>query len=114
MILADKDVGLRDSIGSEGLTFTIRLVGRDTVLPCPAGRTLLEASRRSEGTAAIPSGCRGGGCGVCRVQVLEGLYSCDRMSRRQVPAEDEARGFALACQLYPQSDLLVGLCGKRE
>ncbi len=94
--------------------FVIRFAGRDGTLPCPVDSTLLEASRRMGNGEPISSGCRGGGCGICRVQVLEGTYRCGRMSRTQVPEADEAGGFALACQLYPQSDLLVSLCGRRE
>lgn len=57
--------------------------------------------------APIQIGCRGGGCGVCRVQVLEGGYTTGPMSRRFVSREDEATRFALACKLFPTTDIVV-------
>ena len=54
---------------------------------------------------AIPVGCRGGGCGICRIRVVTGDYETDKMSRKHVPEEDQARGIALACRVYPRSDL---------
>jgi ferredoxin len=57
--------------------------------------------------AAIPVGCRGGGCGVCRVRILDGTYTTRRMSRRHVSQADEADGVALACRVIPTSDITV-------
>ena len=57
----------------------------------------------------IPVGCRGGGCGVCRVRVIEGDYTTKRMSRKHVSEADEADGVALACRLIPSSDIVVEL-----
>jgi ferredoxin len=61
----------------------------------------------ARGVRAIPVGCRGGGCGVCRVQVVSGDYETRRMSRRHVSEEDEAAGYALACRLIALGDLVV-------
>lgn len=55
----------------------------------------------------IQIGCRGGGCGVCRVQVLEGGYTTGPMSRRFVSPEDQQKRFALACKTFPSTDLVV-------
>ena len=61
----------------------------------------------------IPVGCRGGGCGVCRVQVLDKAgYRCGKMSRAQVPVEDEAKGICLACKLIPEQDIKLKVLGK--
>jgi ferredoxin len=57
----------------------------------------------------LPVGCRRGGCGVCRVRVLEGDYRRDPMSRTHVSVEDEAGGVVLACCIYPRSDLSLRL-----
>ena len=65
------------------------------------------------GRKEIPVGCRGGGCGVCRVQVLDGgEYHTGKMSRAQVSVEDEAKGMCLACKLVPESDLQLKVVGK--
>lgn len=57
--------------------------------------------------AAIPVGCRGGGCGVCRVRIVDGTYTTRRMSRRHVSEADEADGVALACRVIPTSDITI-------
>jgi len=56
---------------------------------------------------AIPVGCRGGGCGICRIQVLSGTYESLKMSRKHIPEADQARGMVLACRIYPRSDLRI-------
>lgn len=66
---------------------------------------LLEMVAR--GVRALDVGCRGGGCGVCRVQVVEGEYETQRMSKRHVSDEERAAGYALSCRLLARSDLVV-------
>ena len=55
----------------------------------------------------IPVGCRGGGCGVCRIRILSGDYEAKKMSRKHIPEEDQARGIVLACRIYPRSELEI-------
>ena len=59
----------------------------------------------------IPVGCRNGGCGACKVQVVEGQYTKRKMNRAVVSLEEEARDVALACKIYPQSDMRVKAIG---
>ena len=59
--------------------------------------------------ADIPVGCRGGGCGVCRIRVVQGEYTTKRMSRQHVSEADEADGIVLACRVIPSTDLVVEL-----
>lgn len=65
----------------------------------------------NQGLRHIPIGCRGGGCGTCRVIVASGSYRTRKMSRAQVSEEQECAGFALACRLIPESDLTLRLAG---
>lgn len=92
----------------------VRVQGCTEDVPCPAGDRLLVAFERAVAadfagvfTKRIPVGCRRGGCGVCRVRVLEGTYTTAPMSADHVSDEDRQRGIALACCVYPESDLLV-------
>jgi ferredoxin len=90
-------------------TFTCTVVGPggdDEEFAVREGRTVLDAMPKCPG-APIQVGCRGGGCGVCRVQVLDGEYTTQRMSRRFVTKADEANGRALACRLVPDGDLTI-------
>lgn len=61
----------------------------------------------SSGARAVPVGCRGGGCGICRIRVLSGEVERGAMSRSHVTIEEERQGFALACRLFPRSDLVI-------
>ena len=54
----------------------------------------------------LPSDCRQGACGTCRIRLLEGRVAYDEPPMALTP-EDEAEGFALACQARAMSDLLV-------
>ncbi|MCX5542118.1 2Fe-2S iron-sulfur cluster-binding protein [Paraburkholderia sp. CNPSo 3076] len=71
---------------------------------CGRGERVLVAMERS-GATFIPVGCRGGGCGVCKVRVLVGRYHTGRMSVRHISPEEGGAGIVLACQLYPVEDL---------
>lgn len=92
--------------------FVLRLEGGDVPFSCRPGETVLEAMERVSGVGRaligakrIPVGCRRGGCGVCRVQVLAGIYRSLPQSRNHVSREEESEGYALACRLIPDSDL---------
>jgi ferredoxin len=64
--------------------------GAATVVSVANG-TLMIAPFVGQAHPAVPVGCRGGGCGVCRVQVLSGGYESKRMSRRFVTDDDARR-----------------------
>jgi ferredoxin len=74
--------------------------------PVASGSPVLHAMVR-RALRVLPVGCRGGGCGVCRVRVVEGAYRTLRMSRRHVSEADEGQRLALACRLLPSTDLVV-------
>lgn len=78
---------------------------------CRSGEAVLSALERG-GFARVPVGCRGGGCGVCKVRVIEGRYTTGRMSRAHVSEDAEKQGYALACRLYPQGPLVLETIGK--
>ena len=59
------------------------------------------------GVDDIHVGCRGGGCGICRIRVVNGDYTTGKMSRLRITDEDEAARVVLACRLYPRSDLIL-------
>ena len=89
------------------LTCTVRLAPETDVMFTVSGQApvLHEMMRRALRVLAV--GCRGGGCGVCRVRVLDGTYRTLRMSRRHVSEADEAGGIALACRLLASSPIVI-------
>jgi ferredoxin len=80
---------------------------------CSEAESALKALARL-GKRGIPVGCRGGGCGVCKVKVLSGEFSQTVMSRAHVSKEDEANQEVLACCIYPRSDVLLRVIGKLQ
>ncbi|GAB5045668.1 ASKHA domain-containing protein [Thermodesulfovibrio sp. TK110] len=56
----------------------------------------------------IPASCGGKGiCGRCKIKVLEGSISSN--SFLGISEADKTEGFVLACQSFPQSDILIEL-----
>ena len=93
------------------MRYTVAVAGEKQGFSCAPEQNLLQGMRDFRlGVPlldAIPVGCRGGGCGICRIRILAGEYGVDKMSRKHVPEEDQADGIALACRVYPRSDLAI-------
>lgn len=90
-----------------------------TVTVLPAGqriashsdRHVLDAVERS-GTRSVDIGCRRGGCGVCRVRVLEGTFTTKVMSKAYCTPDEVAAGIVLSCRTFATSDLVIEPCPK--
>ena len=78
---------------------------------CSPQESLLVGMERL-GKKGIPVGCRGGGCGVCKVEITDGSFTKKVMSREYVSLEDEAAGRVLACRVMPTSDIRLRVLGK--
>ncbi|QID17627.1 2Fe-2S iron-sulfur cluster binding domain-containing protein [Nitrogeniibacter mangrovi] len=89
---------------------TIHLVNTGDTFTCRPDVDVLRAMEQLN-FKGIPVGCRGGGCGVCKVHVVSGEYQTRKMSRSYVSAEEEAAGTVLACRLYPRGDLELEVVG---
>lgn len=79
--------------------------------PCDTNETVLDGMLRL-GRRGIPAGCRGGGCGVCKVAILDGAFTAGPMSRQHVSEDDERCGRVLACRIRPTGDLTLTVIGK--
>lgn len=90
--------------------YTITIEDTGEQYRCPDSRSVLEGME-CLGKKGIPVGCRGGGCGICLVQVESGSYRQAVMSRDYVSADDELNGRVLACRIWPTSDLSVRVLG---
>ncbi|MEQ1907816.1 MAG: iron-sulfur cluster-binding domain-containing protein, partial [Vicinamibacterales bacterium] len=79
------------------------LPGNETVAVA-AGQTILEAA---EGNGVdLPSLCRAGVCGTCRVRVTKGEVDCDTTT---LDASELSQGYVLACVATPRTDCTVQL-----
>lgn len=90
--------------------FEIRIEDSGETYRCRADESLLAGMERL-GRRGIPVGCRGGGCGVCKVHIAQGDYRTRVMSRACVSADEEAAGTVLACRVCPDSDLSLSVLG---
>lgn len=98
--------------GMDTRRYRIRLEDTGQELPCRPGQTVL-AALAAAGRRLITVGCEAGGCGVCKVEILEGTWSVVRpMSCAHVSEEEQARGRVLACRVKATSDLVVRVIGK--
>ncbi len=61
----------------------------------------------------FPHSCRVGGCGTCRCRLLSGRVKEHSDSSYLLSAEEIDRGFILACQSSPESDLTLEVTGLR-
>ena len=93
------------------MKYVVTVKDTDDVFLCDEDKTVLEGMVRL-GRRGIPAGCRGGGCGVCKVQVTQGEYEREVMSRQHVSEEDIDNGRVLACRIRPRSDLVVEVIGR--
>lgn len=95
------------------LYYTITIAETGESFRCSAQETLLIGMERL-GKKGIPVGCRGGGCGVCKVQVSSGTFQGRAMSRDYVSEADEVAGRVLACRVRPTSDITLSVLGKMQ
>ncbi|PKG98552.1 2Fe-2S iron-sulfur cluster-binding protein [Paraglaciecola sp. MB-3u-78] len=73
---------------------------------CRENEYVLYAMQRT-GIACIPIGCKGGGCGVCRINIIAGKVDFGPMSKAHVSDEQRKNGYALACRVKPRSHLVI-------
>ena len=71
-----------------------------------ADETVLAAAMRAGVNLAHE--CTLGGCGTCRVKLARGSVAYPEFPMALSP-EEAARGYALACQARPQSDLVISV-----
>lgn len=81
---------------------------------CASNESLLAGMLRL-GRKGIPVGCVNGGCGVCKVRILEGqIQPLGPISRAHVTREEESRGITLACRVAPVTPVRLEVTGKWE
>ena len=74
---------------------------------CKDDEPLLSAMKRTH-KGPIQYGCGGGGCGVCKIKVLNGNYiAFKKMSRAHISSEEFSNNIVLACCIKPTSNLII-------
>lgn len=90
--------------------FNVTISDTGEVYRCKEDENLLVGMERL-GKRGIPVGCRGGGCGICKVAVTTGNYHKRVMSRDHVSVTEEADDIVLACRVRPASDIELSVVG---
>ena len=91
----------------EARLYTITLTPVGGTVACGPEETVLAAILRSG--ASVMFGCRGGGCGTCKMRLTDGRVEHGRCSVAVLPEEDKVGGWFLSCQARPLVDLTIEL-----
>ncbi|MDP3322204.1 MAG: 2Fe-2S iron-sulfur cluster binding domain-containing protein [Hydrogenophaga sp.] len=92
--------------------FTVHVAQTGEAFPCASNESLLTGMLRL-GRKGIPLGCVNGGCGVCKVRILEGdIKALGPISRAHVTVDEEGQGYTLACRVAPQTPVNLEVAGK--
>ena len=87
------------------MSYSVRIESTEHVFQVEVGESVLDAALRQ--SIALPYGCRGGGCGACKGQLLEGSVSYPDGLPNGISEEDHNKGYALFCQAVPNNDLFI-------
>lgn len=86
----------------------IVVLGSGVALDCRPGETVLAALHRNG--HAVRSGCRRGGCGICKLHVVDGSVSYTHVVAPSVLSDDErTEGVCLTCRAVPEGDVTLEL-----
>lgn len=82
---------------------SVHVAQTDECYACATDESLLEGMLRL-GRKGIPVGCVNGGCGVCKVRIVEGrVRALGPVSRAHVSVDEQAQGYTLACRVAPMA-----------
>jgi ferredoxin len=101
------DRGDTDGRGHTVGLYTVSFGPLGDRIVCRDDETVLSAILRSG--AKVMFGCRGGGCGTCKMRLISGRVEYGRCSTAVLPEEAKREGAFLSCQARPLSDLTVEL-----
>lgn len=79
---------------------------------CQENQSILDAAVARG--VKIPYGCKGGGCGMCKIKVEEGSYHIGKSSKAVLPDHERDLNYALACKTYPDSNLSIWIAAEQS
>lgn len=92
--------------------FAIHVAQTDETFPCAGNESLLSGMVKL-GRKGIPVGCVNGGCGVCKVRILDGeIRALGPVSRTHVSVDEACQGYTLACRVAPTTPVHLEVAGK--
>jgi benzoate/toluate 1,2-dioxygenase reductase component len=97
------------------MSYSIALNFEDGVtrfVECRPDETIADACYRAG--INIPLDCRDGACGTCKCRVEAGRYHGGSYIEDALTEAEAAEGLALACQMRPQTDLVLAIAASSE
>ena len=92
--------------------FAVHVAQTDETFPCAGNESLLSGMVKL-GRKGIPVGCVNGGCGVCKVRILDGeIRALGPVSRAHVSVDEACQGYTLACRVAPITPVHLEVAGK--
>jgi CDP-4-dehydro-6-deoxyglucose reductase len=90
----------------DGVTvvYCVHLAETEQSFEVEAGESVLAAALRAN--VNLAHDCQFGGCGTCRIKLIEGSVTYDEFPLALTPQE-ATQGYALACQAMPAGDLVI-------
>ncbi|THD80858.1 2Fe-2S iron-sulfur cluster binding domain-containing protein [Aliigemmobacter aestuarii] len=79
--------------------------GVTRVIQCDDDEKVTDAAFRQK--INLPMDCRDGVCGTCKCFVEKGKYELEFYMDESMSDEEAAQGYALTCQMIPESDCVV-------
>src|SRR5262245_3561610 len=89
------------------MLYTVSFAPVGDLVVCRGDESVLSAILRSG--AKVMFGCRGGGCGTCKMRLTSGRVDHGRCSVAVLPEAERDAGWFLSCQARALSDLTVEL-----
>ena len=87
------------------MSYSVRIESTEHVFQVEEEESILEAALRQG--INLPYGCRGGACGACKGQLLQGSISYPDGIPSGISEEDHSKGFALFCMARANNDLVI-------
>ena len=91
---------------------TFKVIVKDKEIIVKNNETILNASIRQAGGIFV--GCKGGGCGMCKIKVVTGETIDGIASKSVLPDVEHAAGYRLACQSKPTTDMVIEPCREKN
>ena len=96
----------------QSTNFAVAILQTTESYMCARDESLLRGMLKL-GRKGIPVGCVNGGCGVCKVRIVNGTVNkIGPVSRAHVSAQEEAEGYTLACRVAPATEVSLEVVGR--
>ena len=86
------------------MVYRVQVAETEQAFEVAPNETILAAALRAN--VNLPHDCRLGGCGTCRIRLVEGSVTYAEFPLALTP-DEESGGYALACQAMPAGDLVI-------